>query len=193
MKKTNNKEIYVSTDIETDGPSPGDYSMISIGSAAFSTDGIMQDTFSRNIEPLPNAKQDKDTMLWWQTQPEAYKMATRDPVNPHLVMNDYATWLEQLPGHPVFVGYPAGFDFTFVYWYLHYFAKRSPFGFSAIDIKSYAMALLKTPFRETVKSNMPKDWFNKDTEHTHIAIDDAIEQGNLFCSMMRFNKVGVGP
>jgi hypothetical protein len=29
------EEIYVSTDIETDGPIPGEYSMLSFGSAAF--------------------------------------------------------------------------------------------------------------------------------------------------------------
>ena len=28
-------EIYVSTDVETDGPIPGPYSMLSLGSAAF--------------------------------------------------------------------------------------------------------------------------------------------------------------
>jgi hypothetical protein len=31
---------------------------------------------------------------------------------------------------------------------------------------------------------MPKNWFDK-LPHTHIALDDAIEQGALFCNMMR--------
>ena len=42
------------------------------------------------------------------------------------------------------------------------------------------MAAMKTPFRETVKSEMPKEWFNPSKPHTHYAIEDAAEQGNLF-------------
>lgn len=32
-------EIYISTDIEADGPIPGEYSMLSIGSVAFNKKG----------------------------------------------------------------------------------------------------------------------------------------------------------
>ena len=44
----------------------------------------------------------------------------------------YAAWLKGLAGKPVFVAYPAGFDFLFVYWYLIRFAGESPFSFSAL-------------------------------------------------------------
>jgi hypothetical protein len=54
-------------------------------------------------------------------------------------------WLKAFGGRPVFVGYPAAFDFSFVYWYLTEFAGENPFGYSAIDIKTYAMALLRKP------------------------------------------------
>ena len=47
----------------------------------------------------------------------------------------------------MFVAYPAGFDFLFVYWYLIHFVGRSPFSFSALDMKTYAAALLKLPYR----------------------------------------------
>ena len=33
-------------------------------------------------------------------------------------MLEYAAWLKGLPHKPVFDAYRAGFDFTFVYWYL---------------------------------------------------------------------------
>jgi len=36
---------------------------------------------------------------------------------PETAMRRYVLWLKALPGKPVFVGYPAGFDFLFVYWY----------------------------------------------------------------------------
>ena len=38
-------EIYVSTDIETDGPSPGHDSMLSFGSVAFTLDRTIHSSF----------------------------------------------------------------------------------------------------------------------------------------------------
>jgi hypothetical protein len=86
----------------------------------------------------------------------------------------------------VFVDYPAGFDFLFVYWYLIRFVGASPFSFSALDLKTYAMAVLKCDYRDAVKGNMPRRWFDS-FPHTHIALDDAIEQGALFCNMLAEN------
>jgi hypothetical protein len=102
-------------------------------------------------------------------------------------MRAYVAWLKALPGKPVFVGYPAGFDFLFVYWYLIRFAGESPFSFSALDIKTFAMATLGTSYRETAKKRMPKHWFD-DLPHTHKALDDAIEQGALFCNILSDNR-----
>ena len=50
-------------------------------------------------------------------------------------------------------------------------------------MKSFAMALLKCDYREAVKRNMPRYWFDP-LPHTHKALDDAIEQGALFCNML---------
>ena len=110
-------------------------------------------------------------------------MCRLDPEPPAEVMLRYVAWLDALPGPPVFVGYPAAYDFLFVYWYLIRFAGRSPFGFSALDIKTLAMAALGTDYRRTAKRTMPARWFS-DRPHTHIALDDAIEQGLLFCNVL---------
>jgi hypothetical protein len=80
----------------------------------------------------------------------------------------------------------------FVYWYLIRFAGESPFSFSALDIKTYAMALLKKGYRQAVKRNMPRSWFD-DLPHTHCALDDAIEQGALFCNMLAANLASGRP
>ena len=177
------KEIYVSTDIETDGPIPGPHSMLSFGSAAFLANGELLSTFEANLELLPEASGHPDTMAWWATQTDAWTACREKLRRPSEAMAEYIAWLKALPGKPVFVGYPAGFDFLFVYWYLIRFAGESPFSFSALDIKSFAMAVLGTSFRETSKRNMPKDWFGK-TPHTHKALDDAIGQGELFCNIL---------
>jgi hypothetical protein len=73
-------------------------------------------------------------------------------------MTSYRDWLKILPGVPVFVAYPVGFDFTFVYWYLHRFAGESPFSHSALDIKTLAMALLGKGYRESGKRSWPRRW-----------------------------------
>jgi hypothetical protein len=180
-------EVYVSTDVETDGPIPGPNSMLSFASAAYLADKTVVDTFAANLQLLPGASADPGTAAWWQQRPDAWAEARRDPQNPGDVMPRYVTWLKKLPGRPVFVAYPAGFDFLFVYWYLIRFAGESPFSFSALDIKTYAMALLRTEYRDAVKRNMPRRWFD-DLPHRHVALDDALEQGALFCNMLAENQ-----
>jgi len=99
-------------------------------------------------------------------------------------MARYVAWIAETAApekrSPVFVAYPAGFDFLFVYWYLIRFVGKSPFSHSALDVKTYSMAMLKCGYREAGKRNMPKRWFDPHP-HTHVALDDAIEQGALFC------------
>jgi hypothetical protein len=180
-------EIYVSTDVESDGPIPGPNSMLSFGSAAYTKDKKLISTFTANLKLLPGAAGDPSTMDWWSTQPEAWKAARSNQQDPATTMIEYVKWLKSLPGSPVFVGYPAGYDFLFIYWYLMKFAGESPFSFSALDIKTYAMATLKTEYKKSTKKNMPKSWFDE-FPHTHVALDDAIEQGALFCNMLKANN-----
>jgi hypothetical protein len=176
-------EIYVSTDVEADGPIPGPHSMLSFGSAAFRADGTLLGTFTANLELLEGAAPHPDTMAWWADRPEAWRACRLEPRPPAAAIAAYVAWLEALPGAPVFVGYPAGFDFLFVYWYLLRFAGRSPYSFSALDIKTFAMAVLGTDFRATTKKTMPRRWFGE-VRHSHVALDDALEQGALFCNLL---------
>jgi hypothetical protein len=180
-------EIYVSTDVETDGPIPGPHSMLSFASAAYRADKTLVSTFSANLELLPEAVGHPETMAWWRGQPEAWAEARRDPEDPATVMPRYVAWVKRLPGKAAFVAYPAGFDFLFMYWYMIRFTGDSPFSFSALDMKTFAMALLKCDYREAVKRNMPRHWFDP-LPHTHKALDDAIEQGALFCNMLAENR-----
>ena len=180
-------EIYVSTDIEADGPIPGPYSMLSFGSAAYRPDKQLVGTFTANLEQLPGAGTDPDTMAWWAKRPEEWAASRTQLQSPEQAMRAYFAWLTGLPGRPVFVGYPAAFDFMFVYWYLMRFVGESPFGHRGLDIRTYAMAILKTEFNRAGKHNMPKRWFD-DLPHTHQALDDALEQGAIFCNILNENS-----
>jgi len=182
------EEIYVSTDIEADGPIPGPHSMLSLASVAMRADKSVIDEFTVNLSPLPEAAPHPRTMTWWGGFPEALAKAREDPQDPAVAMPAYAKWLQQLPGRIVMVGQPAAYDFMWVYWYLQRFHGDSPFGHSALDAKTYAMALLKKPYRDCVKEALPKAW-QDDLPHTHVALDDAREQGAMFCNMLRANGV----
>jgi hypothetical protein len=179
-------EVYVSTDVEADGPIPGPNSMLSFASAAYLANKTLVGTFSANLELLPEATPDPQTMAWWRQNQAAYNASRVNTEPPAAAMKRYVAWIKQLPGKPVFVAYPAGFDFLFVYWYLMRFAGESPFSHSALDVKTYAMAMLKKEYRESVKRNMPRRWFDP-LPHTHQALDDALEQGALFCNMLAEN------
>ena len=176
-------EIYLSTDVETDGPIPGPHSMLSFASAAYTADKTLVATFSANLETLEGAAPDPETAAWWATQPDAWAACRENLEAPAAAMRRYVEWVRTLAGKPVFVAYPAGFDFLFVYWYLIRFAGESPFSHSALDIKTLAMAALNIDYRDSVKRSFPRHWFEK-LPHTHVALDDAIGQGVLFCNIL---------
>jgi hypothetical protein len=180
------EEIYVSTDVETDGPMPGPHSMCSFASAAFRADKTLVDTYTANLELLPGAAPDPERMAWWADHPEAWRACRLDPRPPGEVMPEYAAWVDALPGNPIFVAYPVGFDFAFVYWYLMRFAGRSPFRHHGVDIRSYAMGMLGETYEGASWHHYPARWFD-DLPHTHEALDDAIRQGTLFCNILAEN------
>lgn len=66
-------EIYVSTDVEANGPIPGRHSMLSFASFAFTVDvktGIITELgrFERNLIELPESMPDPKTMTeFWDT------------------------------------------------------------------------------------------------------------------------------
>ena len=178
------EEIYVSTDVEADGPIPGPHSLLSLASAAFRAGGELVSTWTANLLPLPGAAADERTSQFWQRYPDAYAATQSDRRDPAEAMRAYTAWVAGLPGTPVFVAYPAGFDFTFVYWYLVRFTGSSPFAHSALDMKTYAMAVLRRKYRHSGKASWPRHWRHDDHAHTHIALDDAIEQGHQFLQML---------
>ena len=187
-------EIYFSTDIETDGPIPGDHSMLSVGCAAYDIDGTALGTFTANLLVLPEATQDPKTMAWWATEPQAWAACRIDPQAPQQVMHALVDWVQSITPpkvKPVFAAWPVGFDFTFVYWYLMRFVGHSPFSHHALDIRSFAMAYLNQSYRDshkTILAKRLKDRLKLSRKHTHVALDDALEQGDLLVALLAANR-----
>jgi DNA polymerase III alpha subunit (gram-positive type) len=178
--------VYVSTDIEANGPVPGLFSMLSIGAAAI-RDGQVLSTFTANLELLDGAGEHAETMAWWAQHPEAWADARFEPRPAGEAMLAFREWVEALPGRSVFAAYPATYDFQFVQWYLWRFTGGTPFGHGAFDMKSFAAALLDVPFTQVAKSTMPKGW-QQQSEMSHRALDDAIHQGRLLGYMLTHRR-----
>lgn len=181
------EEIYICTDIEADGPCPGHYSMLSFASVAFRLDKTILGAFERNLELLPGAQQYKPTMDWWKTEPEAWAACRKDPVDPKEAMTEYVEWVKGLDGLPVFVAAPVSFDWSFILWYLYELAGENPFHPIGLDVNSYAMAVMKKPYSQCMKDDMPKEWTDEKYEHTHVAMDDALGHAMRFCNMVAQN------
>src|SRR5689334_5545112 len=95
------QEVYVSTDVESNGPIPGMYSMLSFASAAYLADKTLVGTYTANLELLPEAAEHPKTMEFWKNEPAAWEDSRRDLQSPEKAMLDYAAWLKALPGKPV--------------------------------------------------------------------------------------------
>lgn len=182
--------LYISVDVEADGPIPGPYSMISFGAAvAGRQDGASytaadpeQDTFYRELRPISEAY-----------VPEALAVSGLDRdrllsegAEPAVAMAEFRAWVREVSAgaQPVMCAYPASFDWTFLYWYLMSFGGDSPFGHSGcLDMKTLYAAKARVPLRAAVKGRMPKELLSR-RPHTHHALDDAVEQAELMSNLM---------
>jgi hypothetical protein len=186
-------DLYISTDIEADGPIPGPYSMLSFGMAAAATyDGkvftrLPSETFYRELQPI---SPDFVPAALAVSGLDREKLAT-EGADPAVAMADNVAWLTEVAARhrarPVFVGYPLGFDWMFTYWYQIRFTGGSPFGHSGhLDVKTLYAQKAGVPIRTVGKRSMPKHLLGRG-RHTHHALDDAIEQAELFCNVFEWS------
>ena len=189
------RELYVSVDVEADGPIPGPYSMLSFGMAACGTsDGHVfaaadpaECTFYAELKPISDAY-DPEALAVSGLDRDHLAADGRDPAE---AMNTAAAWVAEVAGEagasPVLVAYPLGFDWMFLYWYWMRFADAgSPFGHSRhLDLKSLYATKAGTMVTRSTKRQMPAGLLS-DRPHTHNALDDAIEQAELFQNLVRW-------
>jgi len=161
--------------------------MLSLGIAVYEQ-GTLTGTFSRNLELLPGAVQDPETMEWWKKQPEAWEICRQDQQDPARVMKECAEWIECIPAeNRIAVGWPIAFDFAFVNWYFWRFVGRNPLGFSGLDLRSYMAGLNKHP----AYLKLPESEINQMVQRRpylkpHVAVDDAVQQGDLLMAALEF-------
>lgn len=182
------KEIYISLDIEATGPVVIRHSMVSLGAAAFTEDGQELGSFQVNLDRLLADPGDPDTDAWWAALPAATREAAFcNPLPPPVAMRSFCEWVRSFAyTTPVAICYPAGYDWTWTWTYLTRFVAKelNPFSFAAIDVKTLAWIALGGKYREAGKRRFRPSWFPKDAPHTHIAREDAIEQGKIAMAIL---------
>jgi ribonuclease T len=173
------KETYISVDIEAAGPIPAMYSMLSLGAAAVDD---LNTTFYAELRPI-NRKSLPDAMKVVGRTLSDFAKVGRDPKE---VMTAFRAWLYSVvkSGKPVFVGFNATFDWAFVNYYFLRYLHENPFGLGGIDIKSYYMGMSGCTWDVTRSSCIPRE-LKGASPHTHNALDDAIEQGEMFRRMLQ--------
>lgn len=160
---------YIMVDIESDGPIPGDYSMICFG--AVIVEPALNRTFYGKLKPISEK---------WI--PDALKVSgfSRDEVlnfdDPGDVMRRFDIWLnENVKDRPMFISDNNGFDWQFINWYFHHFVGSNRFGFSSTNLGSLYKGIVKDTFANF--KHLRK------TRHSHNPVDDAMGNAEALLQM----------
>ncbi len=183
---TDHKEVLISVDVETSGPIPGEYSMLSIGACLVSDPA---QTFACELKPtsgnaVPEALAVSGLSL------EELARTGLDPVD---AMSSFAAWVGSVAGtgEPVFVGFNAPFDWSFVNYYFHRYTGSNPFGFAALDIKALWMGITGCSWADTRSSSIASAVESR-LVGDHDALHDALYQADLLRLMLAMRSDG-GP
>jgi len=169
------QEIFISVDVETAGPIPGEYSMLTLGACC--VDDPSQ-TFSCSIKPI----NDKFVPEALQVTGLSLDELAKSALAPEVAMQRFATWVNSQctqSGLAVFVGLNAPFDWSFVNYYFHRFTGANPFGFTAVDIKALYMGATGCSWNDTRSSAMARR-LKPTLQGNHDALHDALYQAELF-------------
>jgi hypothetical protein len=183
-------DLYVSVDIEADGPVPGRYSMLAVGMCVagrfdgeqFEACDPTDQTFYRELQPAGG-----------EVDPAALAVArldrerlSREGATPQQAMHDAADWLTSVAGNdrPIVCAFPAAFDWSFLWWYMvTYGPSEPPLTFSScLDMKTMFAVKGRQAFSMSGISSLPAKLRSSRT-HTHHALDDAIEQADIFAAL----------
>lgn len=170
-------ELYISVDIETSGPIPGDYSMLSLGACII---GDVSKSFYIELAPLSDNYTPEAMQTCNFTMDELRTRGTPPPE----AMQRLSEWVQANADGKLalFVGFNAPFDWSFVnYYFIHYLGlDGNPFGHTAIDIKAYYMGAFGTTWKGTSMKRLPPDVHSPDRPLAHNALDDATQQAEIF-------------
>ncbi|MDQ8190918.1 exonuclease domain-containing protein [Roseibacillus persicicus] len=166
---------YIMVDVESDGPIPGDYSMICFG-AVVVEDGLTR-RFYGQLRPISDQFIADALAVSGFSREETLAFP-----EPQEVMESFAKWLGEVGSDRLmFVSDNNGFDWQFINWYFHHFTGCNPFGFSSTNLGSFYKGLVQDTFKNF--KHLRK------TKHTHHPVDDA--KGNAEALLAMKKEMGL--
>jgi hypothetical protein len=198
LEKENTRDVYFSADVETDGPIPGPFSMLSFALVyagafdghQFTRPASYEQRFYVEIKPISD-----------HFDPEALRVngmdrerLFREGQSPETAMKAASDWIQRIagPGKPVLVAYPLSFDWSWLYWYFIRFSSESPFNYSrCFDIKTAFAIKAQVPIADAGQSRLDFA-LRPHHSHTHHAMDDAIAQAEIFANVFQWEGRGGG-
>lgn len=168
-------------DVETDGPIPGDYSMIEFGAVLINEELVAPETFHGFLHPIS-----------YKFDPEALKVSkhTREETlafpSPEKTLTEFVEWVKKVNRgkRAKFISDNNGFDFMFMTWYLHHFLGSSIFGHSSTNLGSLFKGMVKDMFLNFKHLRV--------TKHTHNPVDDCMGNVEAFFHMRSQMGLKVG-
>jgi hypothetical protein len=183
MSVPDGPEIYISVDIESAGPIPVDYSLLSIGACLVSD---IETTFYVELKPI----NDNFTAEAADVHKLSLERLAVEGVPPVTAMQRFEEWVHsQVPEGkcPVFVAFNAPFDWMFVNYYFLHYLRRNPFGHAALDIKAYYMGQTDVAWSRTSWRYLSPH-IEDNNALTHHALRDAQDQARLFETFLLARK-----
>jgi len=195
-------KIYISVDVECDSgySSPATSNMWELGCVFLDESNKEVDSFESYIRLRENVNGDPRTIEWLKNNNlyEKYMECKNDSIpSPNTVMNNLAKKLKFWSNtHKlVFVCGPAAYDFMYLKYYYDVFLDFGNIdeNNSHKDLLGYSAKCISTTFsllciiKNITNDNSSAFWntLKGDFEHTHRALDDAREQGNVYMNMLK--------
>jgi hypothetical protein len=188
-------DVYFSADVETDGPIPGPFSMLSFAlvfagrfdGRKFERPKTFDQSFSIELKPISNQYQSEALLV---NRLDRERLC-REGQDPEKAMTEAARWVRGLSGvdRPVVVAYPLSFDWTWLYWYfVRFSADGSPFNHSGcFDIKTAYAVKANVPIAFAGRRQL-ETTLRPAVRHTHDALEDAKEQAEIFANLFEWQR-----
>lgn len=183
--------LYFSVDVEASGPVPGLYNLVSIGAVAVGRNASIwepqKDPFYVELKPLSPGF-DPGAMAIHGIPRERLEGEGARPID---AMRRLTRFVEERVGssgaRPAFVGHNAVFDWAYISYYYEYHYLPNPFGYKALELKSFAAGCLGIDWFESHKEKLQEllpGIPRQDDALVHRADYDALYQARILCALL---------
>ena len=194
----NKEKLFLSFDIESDGPTPIINNLLSIGIVGITLDEKIVFEYEANIEPLESHTQDTTCMQTFWLKPEqktAWERLQMNRRNYISVFEDLGVKLKELDSKYKlkFVAHPACFDWMFLkcYYELARTNSQNKECFYDIGYQCECSSTLWNLYKQLNKLNSTQanELFKYlgefDETSNHMALSDALVQGKFYVKLLK--------